>query len=155
MIIFQGAITYYMVYRGSSAQSGLPVPWMGMAISSFLFGGFYPLTQIYQHGQDLRDGVRTLSYKLGYMGTFIFTGIMYVAAEILLFIYFSTKGRQDQFVVLQFFFLPIVTYFFFWWRKVYQSRANANFHYCMRMNMIAAVCTNTAFMGLYFGAVAE
>ncbi|MBA4167309.1 MAG: UbiA prenyltransferase family protein [Chitinophagaceae bacterium] len=146
VIVFQGAITYYMVYTGSSAQHEIPVPWMGMLISSFLFGGFYPLTQIYQHQQDLRDGVRTISYALGYMGTFLFTGIMYALAEILLFIYFNTKGQPGHFLVLQLFFLPVVGYFFFWWKRVHESRANASFRYCMRMNMIAAICTNTAFI---------
>lgn len=117
VIIFQGAITYYMVYIGSSLQRDLPVPWMGMAISSFLFGGFYPLTQIYQHQQDLRDGVTTISYKLGYMGTFIFTGIMYAVAELLLFIYFNTRDQLDHFLLLQFFFVPVVGYFFSGGRK--------------------------------------
>jgi 1,4-dihydroxy-2-naphthoate octaprenyltransferase len=145
VIIFQGAITYYMVYTGSS-QTLLPVPWMGMAISSFLFGGFYPLTQIYQHQQDLRDGVRTISYVLGYMGTFVFTAIMYALAEILLFIYFSTIQQTGHFLLLQLFFLPVISYFFFWWKKVRENAANASFHYCMRMNLIAATCTNIAFI---------
>src|SRR5687767_13642526 len=72
VIIFQGAITYYMVYMGSGGDNSLP--WQGMLISSLLFGGFYPLTQVYQHKQDLKDGVRTISYKLGVKGTFIFSG---------------------------------------------------------------------------------
>jgi 1,4-dihydroxy-2-naphthoate octaprenyltransferase len=37
----------------------------GMIAASLLIGGFYPLTQIYQHRQDKEDGVRTLSMLLG------------------------------------------------------------------------------------------
>ena len=146
VVIFQGAITYYMVYTGAALRNDLPVPWTGMLISSFLFGGFYPLTQIYQHDQDLKDGVRTLSYVLGYMGTFVFTGIMYALAEILLFIYFNKQGQTGQFLVLQIFFVPIVAYFFYWWWKVRKSHVNASFRYCMRMNVIAATCTNMVFI---------
>ena len=146
VIIFQGAITYFMVYNGSAAQGSVLVPWMGMLISSFLFGGFYPLTQIYQHKQDLKDGVQTISYKLGYMGTFVFTGIMYALAEILLFIYFNKRGHTGQFLILQIFFIPIVAYFFFWWQKVHENHANASFRYSMQMNLIAATCTNTVFI---------
>jgi len=146
VIIFQGAITYFMVYKGSSLQENLPVPWMGMLVSSFLFGGFYPLTQIYQHDQDLKDGVETLSFRLGYMGTFMFSAVMYAMAEILLFIYFNNTGQLKHFFLLQLFFVPIVSYFFFWWKKVHESRANANFQHCMRMNLIAAVSTNTGFI---------
>src|SRR5690606_10103933 len=69
VVIFQGAITYYMVFMGSGGMAW-PLPWPGMVISSLLFGGFYPLTQVYQHQQDLRDGVRTISYMLGVNGTF-------------------------------------------------------------------------------------
>ena len=56
------------------------VPVIAMIAASLLIGGFYPLTQIYQHEDDLEDGVKTISYKLGYKGTFIFTGIVYVLA---------------------------------------------------------------------------
>jgi 1,4-dihydroxy-2-naphthoate octaprenyltransferase len=146
VIVFQGAITYYMVYKGASLASNLPVPWMGMLISSCLFGGFYPLTQIYQHRQDLEDGVKTISYQLGYAGTFIFSGIMYLLAEILLFIYFNRRGHIDHFLLLQLFLFPVVCYFFFWWKKVSENHVNASFHYAMRMNLIAAVCTNAGFI---------
>ena len=47
VIIFQGAVTFFLVYHGSSAEKTLSVPWLGMIISSCLIGGFYPLTQIY------------------------------------------------------------------------------------------------------------
>src|SRR6476646_5063117 len=72
VIIFQGAVTFWLVYYGSNADNSLFVPWQGMTICALLIGGFYPLTQIYQHQQDLDDGVLTTSYKLGYKGTFAF-----------------------------------------------------------------------------------
>jgi 1,4-dihydroxy-2-naphthoate polyprenyltransferase len=148
VIVFQGALTYYMVKAGTSSVN-TDIPWMGMLVSSFLFGGFYPLTQIYQHEQDLRDGVQTISYKLGVNGTFVFSGIMYALSELVLFIYFYSAGELFQFMLLQLFFVPVVWYFFYWWKKVREHRGNANFDYAMRMNLIAATSTNAGFILLY------
>ncbi len=55
--------------------------------SSFLIATIYPITQIYQHEADRKDGVTTLSMSLGLKGTFVFSGIMFVIATLL--IYFS------------------------------------------------------------------
>jgi len=148
VIVFQGAVTYYMVYIGASAAPDA-VPWLGMLTSSFLFGGFYPLTQVYQHEQDHRDGVRTISYLLGVNGTFIFSGIMYALSEIVLLLYFLSVDSLYQFGLLQLFFVPVVWYFFYWWKKVRQDKANASFHYAMRMNLVAATSTNIGFILLY------
>jgi 1,4-dihydroxy-2-naphthoate polyprenyltransferase len=149
VIFFQGAITYFMVYNGSQAIQSIEIPSEGMLISSLLFGGFYPLTQIYQHEQDLKDGVETISYKLGLKGTFIFSGIMYALAEAALFFYFSGKQQLMHFGLLQIFFLPVLVYFIYWWRKVLISSTNASFRYSFRMNVIAACSTNAAFILLY------
>ncbi|HEY6082299.1 MAG TPA: UbiA family prenyltransferase [Chitinophagaceae bacterium] len=144
VILFQGALTYFMVYQGANAAY-TEVPWTGMLISTLLFGGFYPLTQIYQHQQDLADGVQTISYKLGVRGTFIFSGCMYLLAEALLFFYFS-KGEVNQFYLLQLFFIPVIVYFTVWLRKVWKNPGNADFRHAMRMNGIAALSMNAAFI---------
>lgn len=151
VIIFQGAITYFMVYVASAmAWQQLAVPWYGMFISSLLFGGFYPLTQVYQHEQDIKDGVVTISCKLGVKGTFVFSGIMYALAELALFIYFRRARQLEQFAVLQIFFIPVLVYFIHWWQKVIRNSSNANFTYSFRMNVVAALSTNAAFILLYF-----
>ena len=151
VITFQGALTFFMVYHGSSAnRTELPVPWHGMAISSLLFGGFYPLTQIYQHQQDLRDGVQTISYKLGINGTFVFSGILYALAELALFSYFYERDFVQHFLFLQIFFIPVLVYFIYWWSKSAADRSNANFKYSFRMNIVAALSTNAAFILLYY-----
>ena len=94
VIIFQGAVTFWLVYYGSNADNSLFVPWQGMAICALLIGGFYPLTQIYQHQQDLEDGVVTISYKLGYKGTFIFCAIVYLFACLLMAQFFILQHEQ-------------------------------------------------------------
>ena len=72
VIIFQGAVTFFLSYHGSSVDKTLEIPFWPALASALLIGGYYPLTQIYQHEEDLKDGVVTISYKLGKKGTFVF-----------------------------------------------------------------------------------
>jgi 1,4-dihydroxy-2-naphthoate octaprenyltransferase len=151
VFIFQGAFTYYMCYAGI-ADHGLelnePVLYLLLA-SSFQIAGAYPLTQIYQHQQDLKDGVITISYKLGYTGTFIFAGLMFVLTNVLYFLYFDASNQLNQFYIIQIFFLPIVLYYFYWFIKVIKNQNEANFKNTMLMNMIASVCMSSCFIVLY------
>ena len=94
VVIFQGGITFFLVYHGCSVEKTLQVPLPGMIASSLLIGGFYPLTQIYQHEADKKDNVITLSYILGYRGTFIFTAMIYILAMSTLFYYFKSYCRR-------------------------------------------------------------
>jgi 1,4-dihydroxy-2-naphthoate octaprenyltransferase len=146
VIVFQGALTFALVYFGSNADQQFFIPWQGMVICGLLIGGFYPLTQIYQHKQDLDDGVATISYKLGYSGTFIFCGIIYVLAWLFMAQFFIDKSEQNKLVMISIFFVPIIVYFMGWFAKVRKDSAAANFKNTMRMNWIAAACTNTAFI---------
>src|SRR5690606_3818446 len=146
VIIFQGALTFALVYFGSNPEAGLSIPWQGMLACALLIGGFYPLTQIYQHEQDLADGVKTISYKLGYNGTFVFCIIVYALAWVVMAQFFISNNSEDKLVVVSIFFLPIIVYFFRWFNKVRSDYSAANFRNTMRMNWIAAICTNTAFI---------
>ena len=148
VIFFQGAVTFFMVMHGSSMDKTLQVPWINLLIASLLIGGFYPLTQIYQHRQDKKDGVTTLSMLLGYKGTFIFTAIIYAAAMSLLAYQLFSLSQQKEFFITQLFFAPVLAYFFWWFYKVYHNQQAANFVNTMRMNVLASVCTNAAFISL-------
>jgi 1,4-dihydroxy-2-naphthoate octaprenyltransferase len=137
-----------MVYHGSSLNNTLHVPLAGIIAAGLLIGGFYPLTQIYQHQADKQDGVITISAMLGYRGTFIFTAIVYTLAMSLLAFLFFSEGEQKKFLVLATLMLPILVYFFSWASLVWKDAHNANFTHTMRMNMLASVCTNLAFLTL-------
>ena len=146
VIIFQGAVTFFLVFHGASLEKTLQVPWPALVASSLLIGGFYPLTQVYQHEADRKDGVTTISAFLGYRGTFIFTAIVYTAAMAVLAQYFYSKQEENKLYVLATLMLPILVYFFIWAAKVWKDEKNADFKNTMRMNMIASVCTNIAFL---------
>jgi len=146
VIIFQGALTFWLVYYGSNAAHTLFVPWQGMVICALLIGGFYPLTQIYQHRQDLADGVQTISYKLGYVGTFVFCAIVYALAWVFMAQFFISHKEGDKLLVTGLFFVPVVVYFIKWFLLVRKNNQAANFKNTMRMNWLAATCTNFCFI---------
>lgn len=146
VVIFQGAVTFFMVYHGSSTQKTLDVPLMPVIAASLLMGSFYPLTQIYQHVADLKDGVKTISYLLGYRGTFIFTAIVYSLAMGSLAIYFNKIGHFGNFIVLATLLLPVIVYFMYWAVQVWKDTSKADFKHTMRMNILASCCSNAAFL---------
>jgi 1,4-dihydroxy-2-naphthoate octaprenyltransferase len=146
VVVFQGGVTYWLVYHGCSETLATNAPWPTILAASCLIGGFYPLTQIYQHEADKADGVTTISYSLGYRGTFIFTAIIYVISFGLLAYWFLSTLQITGFVLLQLFFIPTLLYFFYWANKVWKDIAAANFKHTMQMNLIASVCTNLAFI---------
>ena len=151
VVIFQGAFTYYTCYVGIANRAlelNTSVLYLLLA-STFQIAGAYPLTQIYQHQQDLKDGVVTISYKLGYAGTFIFTGLMFAITNILYYLYFKSINQLNQFYIIQIFFLPIVIYYFYWFIKVIKNKNEANFKHTMLMNMIASTCMSSCFLVLY------
>src|SRR5436190_1374998 len=148
VIIFQGAVTFWLVYYGSNADNSLFVPWQGMVICALLIGGFYPLTQIYQHQQDLDDGVMTISYKLGPRGTFVFCGIVYLIAFSFMAQFFIHQHQQSKLIMVSIFFVPVIVYFVVWFLRVSKNAQAANFKNAMTMNWLAAACTNISFLGL-------
>ena len=148
VIIFQGVVTFFLVFQGSSSNPSSQIPVLAMIASGLLIGGFYPLTQIYQHREDYNDGVTTLSYMLGYKGTFIFTGIIYAFAFLSLGWYFYSESAFFKFIIIQIFMLPVIVYFFTWFSKVFKNISEANFKNTMRMNILASACTNLGFITL-------
>jgi 4-hydroxybenzoate polyprenyltransferase len=150
VVIFQGAFTYFMSHLGIT-KSFLDINdttfWI-LAACSFQIAGVYPLTQIYQHQQDLADGVTTISYKLGYKGTFIFSGIMFALCNVCYFLYFNQINHLSDFFTVQLFFIPIVSFFVYWFLLVLKNTDQANFKNTMYMNLIAAICMNVCFVVL-------
>jgi 4-hydroxybenzoate polyprenyltransferase len=148
---FQGAFTYYISYLGITKtflDLNHSTIWV-LAACSLQIAGMYPLTQIYQHKQDLADGVVTISYKLGYNGTFIFSGIMFFLCNMCYGIYFYKINQINDFYILELFFIPIAVFFVYWLALVLEKEENANFKNTMWMNLIAAICMNTCFLILF------
>ena len=109
------------------------------------------MTQIYQHEADKRDEVTTLSYILGYKGTFVFTAIIYMIAMSLLYYYFSSTSNESKFFIVATAMSPVLVYFFYWAFQVWKDTGAADYAHTMKMNVIASACTNLAFLILLTG----
>ena len=146
VIVCQGSLTFFMVYHGSDENLSVHMPSLGIIAAAFLIGGFYPITQVYQHQQDNNDGVTTISMKLGTKGTFVFCTIMYSFALFILWTYYSNHELYRSFIVLLIFFIPVIAYFGYWFSRVLKDESQANFKHTMQMNWLASVCTSLAFI---------
>jgi 1,4-dihydroxy-2-naphthoate octaprenyltransferase len=148
----QGALVFFLVYHGShpaaAGSVSLRAPVEAMLASSLLLGGFYPLTQLYQHEADKQDGVRTLSLVLGYRGSFIFAAVLYTLAFLVLAYYFFPTLQITEFYVLATCMLPVVVYFGIWAVKVWKDPAQANYANTIRMNLLGSICANLGFISV-------
>lgn len=146
VILNQGSLTFFMVYYIARQNLSTDFPVAGVIAAAFLIGGFYPITQIYQHQSDQQDKVTTVSMLLGKKGTFIFCALMYMVALTILFFYYNLRGQMQSFLLLQIFFIPVLVYFIRWFLKVLKNETLANFKYTMQMNWLASTCTSLAFI---------
>ena len=146
VVICQGALVFFMVWHGSHPVLSLRVPVPGMISASLLIGGFYPLTQIYQHAADAKDGIRTISAMLGIRGTFIFCGIVYLIAFLVLAFFFLVSLELKEFLLLSTCMLPVLVYFILWAVQVWRNPSRADFRHTMKMNTIASCCTSVGFI---------
>jgi 1,4-dihydroxy-2-naphthoate polyprenyltransferase len=149
VFLFQGAFTYLMC--SSAFLDFSPETFFNesnvicMSVASLFIGSVYPLTQIYQHEADKKDGVITISYKLGYIGTFIFSAVMFSAATALLFLYFNMRQQLPAFVLFLILMLPVIIRLMIWFIKVSRNNLAADFENTMNMNLIASTCMNIYF----------
>ncbi|MBL0882549.1 MAG: UbiA prenyltransferase family protein [Chitinophagaceae bacterium] len=146
VMINQGGLVFFMIYHSAANDHNPAFPYIGCMTACLLIGGFYPITQIYQHDSDRNDHVTTISMILGKRGTFIFCGLLYVVAFSLLFISFKQQEQLLLFGILQIFFLPVAVYFFTWALKVWRDPEKADYDHTMKMNWIASTCTSFAFI---------
>ena len=152
VFIFQGAFTYLMVSSAITSFSFTSFfstnSIICMTVASLFIGSVYPLTQIYQHDEDMKDGVTSISYKLGYMGTFIFSSLMFATATALLFYYFDLKHQRIALFLFFLMMLPVVLRLYYWFNNVRKSTDNANFENTMKTNFLASTCMNFYFIVL-------
>jgi len=150
VFVFQGAFVYFMSMAAITGFNRVDLfsanTLICMSISSLFIGSIYPLTQIYQHEADKNDGVISISYKLGYTGTFIFSGLLYTIATILMFWYFSLKHQSIAFILFIVVILPVVYKLSVWFSKVRKDTRNADFDNTMALNKLASITMNLYFL---------
>jgi 1,4-dihydroxy-2-naphthoate polyprenyltransferase len=154
VMFFQGGYTFMLA--NMAAAGDVSLQWFtlknieGMVISSLLIGGFYPLTQIYQHDEDSSRGDFTISYKLGVTGTFIFTAVLFICGTLVAYHYFNQYYGISHFFIFLACLLPAVGYFSYWFVKTYRNSAFADYHHAMRMNKVGSLCMIICFSIIFY-----
>ena len=150
VFIFQGAFVYLMAFLAITNFSLANIFTLNniicMSVASLFMGSIYPLTQIYQHEADKKDGVISISYKLGYIGTFVFSSILFSIATIFLYYYFNLKHQQLYLLLFLFIMLPVIGKLSIWFNKVRKDTKHANFENTMTMNLLTSTCMNSYFL---------
>jgi len=141
VFVFQGAVIFFITYQVAYPDNTLHVPLLPCFISSMLIGALYPLTQIYQHEEDKKDGVVSISYLLGKRGTFVFSMLLFLSATFLLYLRFNQQDELDYFYLYLLIMLPVVLFFLYWMMKVWRNEESASFRNSLVMNVLSTVCT--------------
>lgn len=149
VLFFQGGFTYAMILvglgdlrYGALLTGAVLAP---AALSSLMFGGAYPLTQIYQHAEDARRGDDTVSRILGVRGTFGLSAVMLALALAAFFLYFEALGRRRDFYLVAAFMSPAALYGGAWFLRVLGDATAADFRSTMRLNRISAAALTAGF----------
>ena len=151
---FQGYFTFAMVYAGLSnlgwdvmLKPHILIPGL---LTSLMLWGNYPLTQVYQHGEDSRRGDRTLSLVLGIKGTFSFSALVFTLSGAAFIWFFLSRNQEALCWVYLAAMAPILLFFLIWFSFIRTNPVKyANYSWAMGMNTISAICLN-AFFIYYF-----
>ncbi len=154
VILFQGGYTFLLV--NMAAENVFNLLWFSdknlecMLLASLLIGGFYPLSQIYQHEEDSERGDYTISYKLGIMGTFAFSAILFLIACMLAWHYFKCFYNLNHFIVFFTSLIPVVFYFAYWFFKCLRNKSLADFNHAMRITLLSSTCMIICYVILFW-----
>jgi len=153
VMLFQGGYTFLLV--NSASENVFDFNWVSekhlecMLLASLLIGGFYPLTQIYQHEEDSQRGDFTISYRLGVTGTFIFSAILFILSCAVAWHYFDLYYNHSHFLIFIISLAPVTAYFLYWFFKAHRNKNFADFNHAMRMTFISSSCMIICFAILF------
>jgi len=146
VFICQGALVFWLTYHGVHPHNTMQVPLLPCFTSSLLIGALYPLTQVYQHEADKRDGVTTISILLGKRGSFLFSMALFLSATAAVFYLF--RDHTNFFYLFLLMLLPVVLFFLYWMREVWQDASAADFKHSLWMYILSTICTTAFFITL-------
>jgi hypothetical protein len=152
---FQGYFTFCMAYAGLTGNGWdvflIPEIYVPGLLTSVILMGSYPLTQVYQHGEDKKRGDITLSLSLGILGTFGFASVWFIFSGIGFVAYFKWIG--DLWAIWGFLaaMFPVILYFFTWFTLVKTNPSRyVTYEWAMWMNRISALALNIFFLCYLF-----
>ncbi len=154
VFVFQGAFVYWSSYSAIS-DSNIMIDWnteyvLAGLVCSCLIGASYPLTQVYQHTEDIKRGDQTLSILLGIKGSFLFSAILFISGAIILFIYWQNLEKSINFLPFIVFSIPIGLVFTGWLIRVFKDNRQANFKNMSQMTFTSSLAMLSYFLWIFF-----
>jgi 1,4-dihydroxy-2-naphthoate polyprenyltransferase len=153
VMLTQGGYTFFLVtyFAANTNSSWISIyNLIGFIIVSLFVGAYYPLTQVYQHQEDSKRGDLTLSKKLSFKGTFLFSFILLFIANLLLMVFFIQYLSVQYLILYSAMIYPVAMYFLKWFYEVTQDSSHASYERTMTMNFISSLCMSTAFILITF-----
>lgn len=154
VFIFQGGFIYLLcLFAFRDFAFGFTADdYLAALICSCLIGATYPLTQVYQHEEDSNRGDRTLSLLLGIKGSFVFSGLLFTASILLMFLFWRHQLALRNFWVFAVMILPATGFFLWWFIKVVKDTKQANFTNMTKMTLISGSAMLIYFTWLWLAA---
>lgn len=146
VFFFQGFFIYFLTCIAANSGQLLQVPLLPCFISSLLIGALYPLTQVFQHEEDRKDGVVTISMLLGKRGSFLFSMLLFLMASAGMYVLYVGEERAGRWFLFLICMFPVVLFFVYWMFRVWKQPAEASFKNSLRMNLISTICTSLFFI---------
>jgi 4-hydroxybenzoate polyprenyltransferase len=150
--IGQGTLTFLLIVvsvkSGSLHDISAFDAWLPAMAAGLFILGIFPITQIYQHGEDGRRGDITISLRLGVRGTFLLSAVFMTASSIVLsafFLLFRGPAFAAWFLALT---APAAIYFFRWFALDWTDEAKADYTHTMRLCIIASTGINVFGLGV-------
>ena len=154
VVVFQGAWTYLMSMVAINGIAFSEVVTdknlFAAGLCSMLLLGSYPMTQVYQHGEDGRRGDNTISRMLGIKGTFYWTISVFSIGTAGFGFYFYYYYSLGLALVFPLFMAPTLVYFLIWFLKVLKDEKAADYKSTMNLNKISSLSFIALFTFLYF-----
>ena len=149
---FQGAFAFLAVTLGLLGPDLFMQSWQSLILpamcSSFLFGGAYPITQVYQHDEDRARGDNTLSLRLGVKGTFLFAFVMGAVGQVLMLTWVAVECSWPVFLFAALLGALPAARFSKWWGQVRKDESLANYESTTEISKISAYVNNVMFASL-------
>jgi 4-hydroxybenzoate polyprenyltransferase len=153
VFFFQGGYSYIMVHLGISGDPQIVLEQLftsqylfPAAFCSFLVGGSYPLSQIYQFEEDKARGDITIAIVMGYTGTFLLCLSSLTIGYGFVAMYFVQWSSVVHLLILTGLFTAPFLFVAWWFNRVIKDQSEANHDNAMRMAKISGVFGNLAFI---------
>lgn len=118
----------------------------GALLIALLLGAVYPLTQVYQHAEDQKQGDMTYSRFLGIRGTFISSALFFLLTMVGLALYLYYFYGWVFVPLLLIVLLPATIIFSLWILAVWKDEKQASYRQMMRLNTASVLGISSLFL---------